>query len=185
MIALRGLKTIPFRQHAVAFIITLPALLACLGMQARASFYAMIFTGGSRVLFTNLCEVVLFPYFGIFILAWGSAFLPTCPATASDTFSQLDCAMTRFFRGVGIVTILGFVLSLLNLLLPAVTIPIFVVTLYVYFLYSPDQLWKVFPWLLTCDSPTRQALQKFPILRILLLCVRLGIPLVIIIVLLM
>src|SRR5258708_22594792 len=100
MIALRGLKTIPFRQHAVAFIITLPVLLACLGMQARVSFYAMIFTGGSRVLFTNLCEVILFPYFGIFILAWGTASLTTCPTTHSDTFSQLNCAMARFFMGV-------------------------------------------------------------------------------------
>src|SRR5713226_2106947 len=99
MIALRRLKTVPFRQHAVAFAITLPALLAGLGMQVRASFYEMIFTGGSRVLFTNLCEVVLFPYFGIFILAWGNAFLPTYPVTDSDTFSQLDRMMTRFFRG--------------------------------------------------------------------------------------
>ena len=159
----------------VALLYTLPALLGGLGMQFQASFYAMIFTGGNRVFFTNFCEAVLFPYFIVFILALGTLVTPNRLPAADANISSLDYNLTRFFSGAGVLIICGFVLGLLDLLRPQVTLPIFCLVLFFYFLHAPRIFSTLFLWTLTLDPSTGQALKNNTMLRFLSLCQRLGI----------
>src|SRR5258708_6694715 len=144
----------------VALLYTLPALLGGLGMQFQASFYAMIFTGGNRVFFTNFCEAVLFPYFIVFILALGTLVTPNRLPAADANISSLDYNLTRFFSGAGVLIICGFVLGLLDLLRPQVTLPIFCLVLFFYFLHAPRIFSTLFLWTLTLDPSTGQALKN-------------------------
>ncbi len=181
---LRELSKFSRQQHLIALITVIPAILAALGMQFHAAFYSMIFTGGNRVFFTNICELVLFPYFLIFILALGTLILPSLPSEDPDHITRLDYYLIRFFCGVGILMLLGFILGFLTLLTPLITLPIFCITLYLYFLCSPSTLKQFASWLTARDLSTISDLNDFPKLRIVVIFQRGGILLLIGIILL-
>ena len=128
------------------FFIT-PAMLAALRMQTEISFSTMLFNGGKECFQTNLCIIVLFFYVFLFIHALGTLFLPVPPSYKKPFLVALDGDLIHFFCGASILSIFGFILGLLNLLIPWVTIPIFCGVLYFYFLQSPDIFNRFWNWL--------------------------------------
>ena len=134
-------------RYLSALLFITPALLAALRMQTELSFATMLFNGGKECLQTNLCFVVLFFYAFLFMHALGTFFLPDPPFMKKPFLVAFDVDLIRFFGGASILSIFGFILGLLKLLTPWVTIPIFCGVLYIYFLQSPDIFNRFWNWL--------------------------------------
>ncbi len=135
------------RRYLSALLFVSPPLLAALYLQNEVSFSMMLFTGGIECLKTNLCFVVLFFYASLFIHAIGTLLFPA-PLNRNHPFLvALDVDLIRFFVGASILTVIGFVIGLLNLLIPLVTIPIFCGVLYIYYLKSPGIFNRFWNWL--------------------------------------
>ena len=130
-----------------ALLYITPAILAALRMQTEISFSTMLFNGGKECFQVNLCFLVLFFYAFLFMHALGTFFLPDPPFMKKPFLVAFDVDLIRFFGGASILSIFGFILGLLKLLIPWVTIPIFCGVLYIYFLRSPDIFNRFWNWL--------------------------------------
>jgi hypothetical protein len=139
------------RMYLSALLFITPPLIASLYLQNEVSFSRMLFTGGIESLLINLCFVVLFFYASLFIHALGTILIPAPLINNRTFFVSLDVDLIRFFFGASILTIFGFMLGLLNLLIPLVTIPIFCGVLFIYFLKSPGILKRFWNWI-TADN---------------------------------
>ncbi|MGB7542989.1 MAG: hypothetical protein WBM28_13370 [Burkholderiales bacterium] len=130
---------------------TAPALLAALVLPAEPPYAEMLFSGGTQVLVTNVCVAVLFPYFGVFMLALGTLLLPAPLRATGAGLAGLDVEVLRFFGGAAILVIAGFALGLASLLRPWVTVPIFCAVLYLYFLRNPRLAARLGSWVAARD----------------------------------
>ena len=121
-----------WKRHAKTALCTLPALVGAIAFQFSPPFSDMLFEGGRAVFINNVCQIVLLPYFVLFILALGTSLLPAKPFN-THYITSTDIELFRFFGGAGILIVLGVILGMVKLLVPWVTIPIFLLVLYLYF----------------------------------------------------
>jgi hypothetical protein len=104
-------------KYILAAILFLPAILAAVIIQYCPPPTIDIFVyGGPGVFFYNICVLILIPYFIIFILALGDLYLSRLPIDDLHPLKRADLRLISFFAGCGILTVLGFILGLLNLL---------------------------------------------------------------------
>src|SRR5258708_30812354 len=143
------LTTIHLRGHAPALCFGLTALFSFGWMQGAPGLRRLFFEGGPAVLITNVCEVILAPYLALFMIALGVLVFPR-----PQTIKALDLQVVRFFAGAGLLILFGFGLGFLKLLYPVVTIPIFIVVLYLFFLRFPDTFGHILRWFFALDAPS-------------------------------
>jgi len=153
------------RRHLKALGLMVPALAATLAFQLDLPFSTMLFTGGVKVLLTNLALVILFPYFGVFLLALGKLLLPAPPAVTSSRLTDFDVRLIQFFGGAAILVMTGFALGLATLLYWWVTAPIFCAVLYVYFLRSPGIFYQALAWIIGRPANSEESAELDPVVR--------------------
>ena len=121
-------------KYISAAILLLPALLASIFLQYFPPPTIDIFVyGGIDVFLYNLCILILIPYFVLFILGLGELYLSRLPNEDLHPLESAGLRLISFFAGCGVLTVLGFLLGLLNLLYFWVCFPIFIVVIYYYF----------------------------------------------------
>jgi hypothetical protein len=125
------------RSFFYAIIVILPIVTCVLVLQIDVPFSVMLFGGGIKVFIMNLCIFVMFIYSVLFLSAIGTFCLPNPPLLIMRHLNNFDIELLRFFGGSGIVMFFGFTLGLVNLLVPWVTIPVFIGVLFVYFYSKP------------------------------------------------
>ena len=134
-------------KYIIAAVLFLPAILAAIILQYYPPPVIDLFVyGGSGVFLYNLCILLLTPYFVIFILALGDLYVSRLPNEDFHPLKKSDLRLISFFAGAGILTILGFILGLLNLLYFWVCFPIFVFVIYFYFLQPKSRQVGVDIW---------------------------------------
>ena len=122
-------------KYIVAAVLLLPAILAAIILQYYPPSVIDLFVyGGAGVFLYNICILLLTPYFVIFILALGDLYLSRLPNEDIHPLKRADLRLISFFAGCGVLTVLGFILGLLNLLYFWVCFPVFVSVIYFYFL---------------------------------------------------
>jgi hypothetical protein len=133
--------------YFLAAILLLPAILAVTIVQYFPPPIIDIFVyGGPRVFLYNICVLLLTPYFVIFILALGGLYISRLPNEDLHPLKRDDLGLISFFVGCGFLTVIGFILGLLNLLYFWVCFPIFVIVIYFYFLQPGSGLAAVDLW---------------------------------------
>lgn len=121
-------------KYIAPVILIMPLLLAVYGLQNPAPLLDLFVNGGTRILFYNLCVLLLIPYFILFVLALGDLYLSRFANEDMYPLKRADLGLISFFAGAGFLTILGFILGLLELLYFWICFPVFVFVIYIYLL---------------------------------------------------
>ena len=147
MIALNPSRSNRLNEIWGPLLAILPALAATITLQFSLPLANLLFATGWRVFADNLCLVILFPYIALFILSAGSILFPRARTCAGPGLSALEIELALFFAGSGVVGLLGVALGGLHLLTPWVTIPIFLMGVFLQIQRSPGLARKFHAWI--------------------------------------
>ena len=156
--------------HGKAIAAITPLLVAVIAIQYPPPLLDLFINGDTHVFLYNMCVLLLIPYFVIFVLALGEMYLSLLKTGDTHPLNKTDIRLISFFAGVGLLTILGFLLGLLGLLYLWVCFLIFICVIYIYFLKSgAQQLAPEFARWISADKYTGSVKITLIILRSILI----------------